>query len=87
MMKKEDIYSQWKEYRRHVPVPENFSDGVMAAIENQEPSNDGELPAGLTDFSNRITRWSAAAGLVMLGLFRILYIAGNLLQANPLMPY
>jgi hypothetical protein len=87
MMKKEDVYTQWKAYRRDVPVPEDFASGVMAAIENQKPIHDNELPAGLTAFSNRITRWGAAAGLVMLGIFRILYIAANLLQANPLMPY
>jgi hypothetical protein len=87
MMGKKDIYTQWKEYRRYVPVPENFSDGVMAAIEANVPSGEDELPAGLTELSNRIARWGAAAGLVMLGIFRILYIAANLLQANPLMPY
>lgn len=86
-MERKDLYTQWKEYRRHVPVPENFSDGVMAAIEANVPSGEDELQAGLTKLSNRITRWGAAAGLLMLGIFRILYIAGNLLQANALMPY
>jgi hypothetical protein len=86
-MEKEDLYTQWKEYRRHVPVPENFTGNLMAAMDKQVPRADKELPAGLTVFSNRIMRWSAAAGLVMLGLFRILYIAGNLLRANTLMPF
>jgi hypothetical protein len=86
-MEKEDFYTQWKEYRRHVRVPENFSNSVMTAVENQAPGNDDALPIGSTDFSNRIIRWGVAAGLMMLGLFRILYIAGSLLRANPLMPY
>jgi hypothetical protein len=86
-MKKEDLYTQWKAYRQNVPVPDHFANTIMAAIENQAPRGEEELPAALTDLSNRITRWGVAAGLVMLGLFRLLYIAINLLRANPLMPY
>ncbi len=85
-MKKEDLYTQWKAYRQNVPVPDHFAGTVMAAIENRAPKGEEELPAILTDLSNRMTRWGVAAGLVMLGLFRLLYIAANLLRANPLMP-
>jgi hypothetical protein len=85
-MDKEDFYTQWKEMRRHVPVPGNFSGGVMAVIQKQTPGNNEELPAGLIHFPGRFIRWSTGAGLVILGLLRILYIAGNLIQANPLMP-
>ena len=86
-MKEEDVYAQWKVYRRNVPVPGHFASTVMSAIENQAPREEEELPAALADLSNRITRWGVAAGLVMLGLFRLLYIAANLLRANSLMPY
>jgi hypothetical protein len=86
-MEKNDFYAQWKEHRRHVPVADHFTNSVMAAIEKQRPGEEYELPPGLFDFPNRLTRWSAAAGLMLLGVFRILYIAANLLQANPLMPY
>ena len=86
-MNKETIFLQWKEHRRHLPVPENFSAGVMARIEIQTPRQEYELPAGLTDFPNRLVQWGAAAGLVLLGIFRILYIAANLLRTSALMPY
>lgn len=86
-MRKEDLYTQWKAHRQNVPVPDHFAGTVMAAIEKQPPRGEEELPAALTDLSNRITRWGVAAGLVMLGLFRLVYIAVNLLRANPLMPY
>ncbi len=86
-MEENDFYSQWKEHRRHVPVPDHFTNSVMAAMENQRAGGEYELPPGLFDFPNRLMRRAAAAGLMLLGVFRILYIAGNLLQANPLMPY
>lgn len=86
-MEKKDLYAQWKEYRRHVPVPEDFASGIMALIENQVPEEENELPTGLTDFSNRLTRWTTAAGLMLLGLIRIAFITVNLLRANPLAPY
>jgi hypothetical protein len=86
-MEKEDIYTQWKEHRRHVPVPEDFSSGVMAMIDNRKTREAYELPAALTGFRSRLMQWSAATGLVMLGLMRIAFIAVNLLRANSLVPY
>jgi hypothetical protein len=86
-MNNKDYYAQWKEHRRQVPVPDHFTGSVMAAIENQEPGEEYELPPMMADFSDRLMRRAAAAGLLLLGLFRILYIAGNLLRTNPLMPY
>jgi len=86
-MKEETLYTQWKENRRQVPVPERFAAGVMAKIENQVQTDGYELPVGLTDIHDCLMQWSVAAGLVLLGLFRIFYIAANLLQANQLMLY
>ena len=86
-MNDKDFYARWKEHRRHVPVPDHFTDGVMAAIEKQNPGEEDELPAEIIDFSNHLKRWAAAAGLLLLGLFRILYVIGNLLRTNSLMPY
>lgn len=86
-MKKETIYTQWKESRRQIPVPEGFAAGVMARIENQTPNEEIDRPVGLTDIQFRLMQWSMAAGLVLLGLFRIFYIAANLLRTNLLMPY
>ena len=70
----------------NVPVPDHFANTIMAAIENQRIGQECELPCGWTGFSNSLMRWTTAAGLLLLGLFRILYIAGNLIRANPLMP-
>ena len=86
-MDDKDFYARWKEHRRLVPVPDHFTGSVMAAIEHQNPGEEYELPAEMIDISNRLMRRAAAAGLLLLGLFRILYIAGYLLRANPLMPY
>jgi hypothetical protein len=86
-MEKKDIYTQWKEHRRHIPVPENFASSVMAAIENRGPKEEHELPAALTGIRNRLLQWSAAASLLLLGLLRIGFIALNLLRANSLVPY
>jgi hypothetical protein len=85
-MKKETFYTQWKEHRCRVPVPEQFATGIMARIEKQGQKEEYELPAGLTDIHNRLMQWSTAASLVLLGLFRIFYIAANLLRANQLLP-
>ena len=86
-MEKDLFYARWKERRRQVSVPDHFTSGVMAAIENLDTGEEYELPPVMVDLSNRLMRRAAAAGLLLLGLFRILYIAGNLLRANPLMPY
>jgi hypothetical protein len=86
-MENEDFYTQWKEHRQQVQVPEDFSSSVMAAIESQAPGEGDELPTGITDFSSRIMRWAAAAGLMLLGIGRIVFITVNLLRANPLVPY
>ena len=86
-MKRETIYTHWKNRRRQIPVPKDFAAAVMATIEHRAPKEESELPAGLTEFPNRLLQWSAAAGLVFLGLFRIFYIAANLLRTNLLMPY
>jgi hypothetical protein len=85
-MEKEYFYNQWKELRRHVPVPEDFSSDVMAAIQTQSSERNEGLSDGLSHFPSRFMQWSVAAGLVMVGILRILYIAGYLLRANPLMP-
>jgi hypothetical protein len=86
-MDEKDFYARWIEHRRQVPVPDHFAAGVMAAIENPGSREEYELPPGLIVFSNRLMRRAAAAGLLLLGLLRMLYIAGNLLRANPLMPF
>ena len=87
MMNKETIYSQWKVHRRQIPVPGEFAAGVMASIRDQEPLKEHEFYTRLIGIHNRFRRWSVAAVLVLLGLFRLFYIAASLLRANPLVPY
>ena len=86
-MKKEAIYTQWKVHRRQIQVPEDFAAGVMARIENQAPNEEYDRPAGRTGIRYRMMQWSVAAGLILLGIFRVFYIAANLLRANLIMPY
>lgn len=86
-MKRDTFYTQWKETRRHVSVPEHFAVGLMARIENQVSGQDDEMPAGMTLLTGRLMQWSAAGGLVLLGLFRIFYIVASLLRPHLLMPY
>lgn len=86
-MKKESLYVQWKEHRRQVNIPDDFAAGVMAEIENQVGSRELELPARFDLMHSRLAQWGMAAGLVLVGLFRILYIAANLIRISPLMPY
>ena len=86
-MKKEALYTQWKNHRRNVPVPEEFAKGIMAEINANQQRGGCGPPLEEPGFSSRLTQWAAGAGFVMLGLFRILYIALSLLRAHPLTLY
>ena len=85
-MKKETIYSQWKERRRQVSPPGDFTATVMARIERQAHGQDDEMPFHVMNLPTNRLQWSTAAGLVMLGLFRILYIVVTLLRPHLIMP-
>jgi hypothetical protein len=85
-MKKDDLYTQWIEHRRQVAVSEDLVAGVMARIESRTSCPDQNLPLETIFLPSRLLRWSAAAGLVLLGLFRIIYIAASLLRPHLLMP-
>jgi hypothetical protein len=85
--KEETLFEQWKQQRRNIPVPANFAAGVMAGIASRRAIQ-AQGPAGApADFPSRLFKWSTGAGLLLLGLFRIIYITVNLLRANALMPY
>jgi hypothetical protein len=81
-MKKETVYNQWKEHRRQVSVPENATAAVMARIESQVHHQDDEMPFGMIDLPASLAQWSAAAGLMLLGIFRIVYIAATLFRPH-----
>ena len=87
MKKEETLYTQWKHHRRQVPVPEGFTASVMAGLDRGGmPMTEDEQQEGAVWLSNRLLKWSSAAGLVFLGLFRIVFITVSLLRANLLMP-
>lgn len=81
-MKKETVYNQWKGHRRQVSVPENFTAGVMDRIEGHVRHQDDEMPFGMIDLPASLVQWSAAAGLMLLGLFRIVYIVAILFRPH-----
>jgi hypothetical protein len=84
-MEEEKIYRQWKNHRMQVHVPDDFSVAVMQRIAAISHENTIEFPIGSFDWPRRLTRWSAAGGLILLGVFRIWYILSNLLQPHLLM--
>jgi hypothetical protein len=85
-MKQENVYTQWKAYRRQVVVPDHFTTDVMQRIGSVEIERNDEFPAGLLDLPGCLVRWSAAGGLILVGLFRLFFIVANLLQPHLLMP-
>lgn len=81
-------YHRWLEHRRRVAVPDDFSKRVMERVAHrapvaQTPPHDINIPERLY---HPLVRWGMASGLVLLGLFRILYVTASLLRANPVMP-
>ena len=86
MRKEKGLYTQWKNHRRNVPVPEGFAAGVMTHLDHRPPMVEDNLEDIATWFPGRLLQWSGAVGLVFIGLLRIVYIAASLLWANPLMP-
>ncbi|MHC1726638.1 MAG: hypothetical protein AB9866_11600 [Syntrophobacteraceae bacterium] len=71
---KEEIYSEWISRRQSVPVPQGFAEQVMSGIKNHAIISHVDLPIPYRVFASRSMQWAAAAGAVMLGLFRLSYI-------------
>lgn len=88
MNDKEQLYSAWLAHRKRIAAPKTFSKNVMGEIDRthvrQVQPHNADLPYYL---DHPLSRWMAASGLVLLGLFRILYIAGSLFRTNLVMPY
>lgn len=87
MKDKAQLYTSWLAHRRQIRAPKAFSKDVMEAIDlaraPQEKTQKASLPPYL---EHPLTQWMAASGLVLLGLFRILYITGSLFRTNLVMP-
>lgn len=88
MRDKEQLYTRWLEQRRQVDVPNNFSLDVMATIKRETVSEEiSQLDKALPQWLFRPwARWGAALGLIVLGLFRVLYVTGSLFRANLVIP-
>jgi hypothetical protein len=84
-MREEKCLTQWKTYRRQVAVPEHFTVDVMQWIDALGAVKNNEYPIGPLGRQSCLARWSAAGGLILLGLFRILYIMTHLLQPHLLL--
>lgn len=84
-MNQEDFYRQWIEHRRKVGVPSNFDRRVMAAVKAQETKR---LPIIVSDQwgASAMGRRAAALGLILLGILRLAYIAGQLVVAGQIVP-
>ena len=84
-MNKEDVYRQWIDYRRNVNVPTGFESRVMTAVKAQEPQRP---PMMVWDhwMASLIGRRAATLALILLGLFRLVYIAGQLVVAGQIAP-
>ena len=86
-MKEENrLYDQWKTQRRQIVVPEYFTADVMQHIRIATAPESNEYPLGSVNLQSRLVSWSAAGGLILLGVFRILFIIANLMRPQMLMP-
>lgn len=88
MNDKEKLYSAWLAHRRQIAAPKTFSNNVMGEINRTHARKVKSHKANPSNYLDHpLSRWMAASGLVLLGVFRILYIAGSLLRTNLVMPY
>jgi len=72
-------YGEWISRRQAVPVPEGFAERVMNEIAKQPAAGRLDSPAVYRLLYSRPVQWAAALGALLLGLFRLSYIAAALL--------
>lgn len=81
-MDPDKTYQHWKRMRRDAPVPDDFSERVMEAIQHSIDQGEPALFHGLMDELQIPAPWPARlvffGGLITLGLFRFVFIAKNL---------
>ena len=84
-MNKEHLYRQWINSRRNVAVPPGFEDRVMAVVESRKQKQNAHdsMDQWVT---SALGRWAAAWALLLLGVFRLAYIAGQLLLPGHIAP-
>lgn len=83
-MNKNQLYQEWKASRSRVTVPPGFTRRVMAAVDAQRP----QRSAAVWDqwLASATSRWAASLALLLLGVFRLAYIAGQLLVPGRIAP-
>lgn len=83
-MNDDRLYAQWIHHRRTTAVPDGFAQRVMQSIDRKSPERTRKAGIGSGAMTRRLINWAAAAAMVLLGLFRLLYVTANLLLGSPL---
>lgn len=83
-MNDDRLYTQWINQRRKTSIPDGFAKQVMKSVPREVP--DGWLLPLFksTGIAQRVLRWVAAASMVLLGIFRLLFVTANLLIGGTL---
>jgi predicted HTH transcriptional regulator len=89
MMDEQRLYLEWKEKRRKIEVPDDFSTRVMDAVYASKTARRSNILDD-TGFDQLMIRFSdrraTAAALLMLGLFRMIYWAGQFFSVGSIAP-
>ena len=83
-MNDDRLYAQWIHHRRTTAVPDGFAQRVMQSIGRKTPSPCRMAGIGPSGMIRRLLHWAAALSMVLLGLFRLLYVTANLILGSPL---
>ena len=82
-MDNERLYNQWIGNRRKTMVPDGFAQRITETIAQRAPDQ-GIFPIVYRSLTHRLMDWAAGFALVLLGIFRLLYVTANLLMGGAL---
>ena len=82
-MNDDRLYTHWINHRRKTTVPEGFARRITGIIARQEPDR-GLFPDVYRVAARRLMNWAAGIAMALLGIFRLLYVTGNLLMGSVL---
>jgi hypothetical protein len=74
-MKNKDLYQEWIARCRQPAIPEDFPQRVMAALPTRRPLSEMGLAVRLQGLILGPARWAAAIFFLLLGLFRLSFVA------------
>jgi hypothetical protein len=83
-MNDDRLYTQWIHHRRTTEVPDGFAQRVMQSIDLKTPDRGKKTGIGSDVMTRRLVNWAAAVSMVLLGIFRLLYVTANLLLGSSL---